>query len=94
MAEKITIQPKGSLRGEIWPPGDKSISHRSVMISAIAKGVTEIENFLSGEDCIATIRAFQNMGVRIERAGTKAGNKGWDAAVAAMEMISLYQSTT
>jgi len=71
MAEKVTVQPKSGLRGEIWPPGDKSISHRSVMISAIAEGMTEIENFLPGQDCIATIRAFENMGVTVEGAGTK-----------------------
>jgi 3-phosphoshikimate 1-carboxyvinyltransferase len=70
MAEKVAAQPRIGLRGEIRPPGDKSISHRSVMIGAIAKGMTEIENFLPGEDCIATIRAFENMGVRIEGAGT------------------------
>jgi len=70
MTEKIAVEPKSGLRGNISPPGDKSISHRSAMIGAIAEGVTEIENFLSGEDCIATIRAFENMGVNIEGAGT------------------------
>ena len=70
MAEKITVQPKSGLRGEIWPPGNKSISHRSIMMGAIAEGVTEVEDFLSSEDCIATIRAFENMGVHIEGVGT------------------------
>jgi len=70
MEEKIAIEPKNGLRGEIHPPGDKSISHRSVMMGAIAEGVTEIENFLTGEDCIATIGAFENMGVSIEGTGT------------------------
>jgi len=70
LAEKVTIQPKSRLRGEICPPGDKSISHRSVIIGAIADGVTDIENFLPGDDCIATIRAFENMGVNVEGAGT------------------------
>ena len=70
MEEKIAIEPKSGLQGEIRPPGDKSISHRSVMMGAIAEGVTEIENFLTGEDCIATIGAFENMGVSIEGTGT------------------------
>lgn len=70
MAETMTIQPKSGLHGEISPPGDKSVSHRSVMIGAIAEGVTEVESFLPGGDCIATIRAFENMGVRIEGVGT------------------------
>ena len=51
MAEPMTIRPKSGLHGEISPPGDKSVSHRSVMIGAIAEGVTEIESFLPGEDC-------------------------------------------
>jgi len=70
MEEKVAVEPKSGLRGEIYPPGDKSISHRSVMMGAIAEGVTEIENFLPGEDCIATIGAFENMGVSIEGVGT------------------------
>lgn len=72
MAEKIIIKPKSGLQGEIQPPGDKSISHRSVMIGAISEQVTEVENFLSGEDCIATIRAFEGMGVRVEWRGETA----------------------
>jgi 3-phosphoshikimate 1-carboxyvinyltransferase len=68
--QNISITPKSNLKGEIHPPGDKSISHRSVMIGSIAKGVTEINNFLKGEDCIATIKAFQKMGVKIEGIGS------------------------
>ncbi|HGJ65111.1 TPA: 3-phosphoshikimate 1-carboxyvinyltransferase [bacterium] len=67
---KITILPKTNLKGEIYPPGDKSISHRSVMIGSIAEGTTEVTNFLNGEDCIATIKAFEKMGVTIEGKGT------------------------
>ena len=48
MAEKTIVRSESGLYGEISPPGDKSISHRSVMIGAIAEGVTEIENFLPG----------------------------------------------
>ncbi len=68
--EKINVQPRSRLRGEISPPGDKSISHRSVVIGAIAEGLTEVEGFLPGDDCMATIRAFENMGVCVEGKGT------------------------
>ena len=54
------------LRGEVTVPGDKSISHRSVMFGSIAKGTTEIHNFLEGADCLSTISCFQNMGINIE----------------------------
>jgi 3-phosphoshikimate 1-carboxyvinyltransferase len=61
----FSIKPGGVLRGEILVPGDKSISHRAVMLSSLAKGTTEVHGFLEGEDCLATVRAFQNMGVTI-----------------------------
>ncbi len=59
------------LKGEVTVPGDKSVSHRSVMFGSIAKGTTEIHNFLEGADCLSTIACFQKMGVRIERAGSR-----------------------
>ncbi|PWW30351.1 3-phosphoshikimate 1-carboxyvinyltransferase [Cytobacillus oceanisediminis] len=55
------------LRGEIAVPGDKSISHRSIMFGAIAKGKTNITNFLLGEDCLSTIACFRKLGVYIEQ---------------------------
>lgn len=70
MAEKMIVHPRSSLKGEFQPPANKSISHRAVMIGAISEGVTEIENFLTSEDCMATIKAFQSMGVQVERTGT------------------------
>nr|WP_221189803.1 bifunctional prephenate dehydrogenase/3-phosphoshikimate 1-carboxyvinyltransferase [Azomonas macrocytogenes] len=56
----------GSLSGQIRVPGDKSISHRSIMLGSLAEGVTEVEGFLEGEDALATIQAFRDMGVVIE----------------------------
>lgn len=56
----------GSLKGEITVPGDKSISHRSVMFGSLARGTTEIHNFLQGADCLSTIACFRSMGVDIE----------------------------
>ena len=56
-----------NLRGEITIPGDKSISHRGIMLGSIANGVTRINNFLEGADCLATIDCFQKMGIDIKR---------------------------
>lgn len=60
------VQPGGQLKGQIRVPGDKSISHRAVMLGALADGITTIDGFLTGEDCVATLRAFQQMGVKVE----------------------------
>ena len=62
----MQIQPCGPLRGEITVPGDKSISHRAVMLGALANGTTHITGFLMGEDCLSTIECFRKMGVEIE----------------------------
>lgn len=62
-----TVQPGGSLRGVWEVPGDKSISHRSIMLGALAEGTTRVTGFLDGEDCLATLAAFQAMGVAMER---------------------------
>ena len=58
-----------SLRGELTVPGDKSISHRSVMFGALADGLTEIHGFLQGADCLSTISCFSKMGISIENQG-------------------------
>ena len=60
------VRPSGPLRGEIRVPGDKSISHRSVMLGAIADGDTRVSGLLEGEDVLATVAAFRSMSVRIE----------------------------
>lgn len=60
------LSPGGSAVGTIRVPGDKSISHRSIMLGALAEGMTEVTGFLEGEDSIATLRAFRAMGVQIE----------------------------
>ena len=59
-------KPGGSLNGRIRVPGDKSISHRSIMLGSLAEGTTEVEGFLEGEDALATLQAFRDMGVVIE----------------------------
>ncbi len=60
--EKIT----NGLKGEIIIPSDKSLSHRAIMISSLAKGVAKIENFSAGADCHSTLNLFKNLGVEIE----------------------------
>ncbi|MGX7201882.1 3-phosphoshikimate 1-carboxyvinyltransferase [Enterococcus plantarum] len=60
---------KTSLNGMIDIPSDKSISHRSIMFGAIAHGTTTIKNFLRGDDCLSTLKAFQDLGVEIEDDG-------------------------
>ncbi len=59
-------KPGSSLSGRIRVPGDKSISHRSIMLGSLAEGTTEVEGFLEGEDALATLQAFRDMGVVIE----------------------------
>ncbi len=68
---RFHVRPGGALRGRLRVPGDKSISHRAIMLGALAEGVTEVSGFLEGEDSLATLRAFRAMGVRI--AGPDAG---------------------
>ena len=51
------------LRGELNVPGDKSISHRAIMLGAISMGTTSVTNFLQGADCLSTISCFRKMGV-------------------------------
>jgi 3-phosphoshikimate 1-carboxyvinyltransferase len=58
--------PGGKLSGEFRVPGDKSISHRSIMLGSLAEGTTEVTGFLEGEDSLATLQSFRDMGVVIE----------------------------
>lgn len=66
MSQPLIASPMKSLQGTISLPGDKSISHRSIFLTALGQGKARIDNFLSGEDCRATAKAFQAMGVSIE----------------------------
>lgn len=60
------VQPGGRLSGELRVPGDKSVSHRSIMLGSLAEGTTEVSGFLEGEDALATLAAFRAMGVQID----------------------------
>ncbi len=63
----FVARPFSRLKGEISLPGDKSIAHRSIIISAISRGLTKIENFPANKDCLSTIKAFKKLGVKITK---------------------------
>lgn len=63
---QFKVQPGGKIQGRIRVPGDKSISHRSIMMGALAEGTTTVTGFLEGADALATLQAFRDMGVEIE----------------------------
>ena len=65
----LTAKPSGPLRGAVRAPGDKSISHRALILGAMAEGVTEIEGLLEGADVLATARAAEAFGAGVERLG-------------------------
>ncbi len=63
---QLTVQPGGPLRGRVRVSGDKSISHRALLLGAIAEGASRVENFLPAADCLATLRAVRALGVEVE----------------------------
>ena len=89
---RLLVTPSGPLRGEIRVAADKSISHRAVMLSALALGISRVQNLLEGADVLATIGAFRQMGVSIERAGAGeyiihgVGLRGLQAPHSALDM--------
>lgn len=86
------VQPSAGVSGNVRVPGDKSISHRSLMLGSIADGVTEVSGFLESEDCLATMKAMRALGVVIERPGEQTvrvhgvGLRGLKAAGHALDM--------
>jgi 3-phosphoshikimate 1-carboxyvinyltransferase len=86
------VHPASIVGGSIRVPGDKSVSHRSLMLGGIAEGVTEVRGFLESEDCLSTMKAMQSLGVRVERTGTRevrvhgVGLKGLKPAGHALDM--------
>jgi len=78
-------------------PGDKSISHRAVMLGAMAQGLTEIEGFLHGLDCLHTISCFKQLGVQIEQESEtllKVVGKGWSSFQEPSETLYVGNSGT
>lgn len=85
-----------SLRGELAVPGDKSVSHRSIMFGALANGETVITNFLPGADCLSTIACFQQMGVTIKQTGKQVRiiGKGFNGLSEPKEVLDVGNSGT
>jgi 3-phosphoshikimate 1-carboxyvinyltransferase len=85
-----------SLSGEIKIPGDKSISHRSVMFGSIAHGVTRVTNFLPGDDCLSTISCFRKLGVTIDERDNELiiNGNGFDGLKEANEVLDVGNSGT
>lgn len=67
----MQITKQHALKGNVTVPGDKSISHRSIMFGAIAQGLTEVTGFLQGADCLSTISCFRRLGIEIRNEKTK-----------------------
>ena len=63
----FTVNPSAVTDAMVSVPGDKSVSHRALMLGSIAAGRTDISGFLAGEDCLATLAAISAMGIKIER---------------------------
>lgn len=86
------VAPAGAVAGEVTVPGDKSVSHRTLMLGALAEGITEAEGFLESEDCLATLGAMRAMGVKVERPGPGSvrvhgvGLRGLEAPAAPLDM--------
>jgi 3-phosphoshikimate 1-carboxyvinyltransferase len=83
----VKIDGRRKINSNVAVPSDKSISHRSIMIGSLAKGVTEIENFLFSDDCLATINCFKNLGTDIEIRNDKIIVKGNDFNLFAPKQI-------
>ena len=62
---RFQLAPQGRCTGPLDPPGDKSISHRAIMLASLAQGTSEIRGLLPSGDCLATLEAFRNMGVQV-----------------------------
>ncbi len=76
MNDKVVIIGPGSLAGSVMVPGDKSITHRALILSSIAKGTARLSNILTSADCLSTLECLRSLGVEIEREGSQATVKG------------------
>src|SRR5512144_443855 len=85
----LVIRPSRGLRGEIELPGDKSISHRSVLFAAIAEGKTHITGFLTGEDTMNTAKAVRALGIGVDGLGTgsRVAHGKWQARSSELQSL-------
>jgi len=92
----INVKGINRVRGVVTVPGDKSISHRAVMFSSLAEGVTKIYGFLPGADCLSTISCFRKMGIQIEQQDDQVTvyGKGWFGLEEPSEVLDVGNSGT
>lgn len=92
----LRVRQAKKISGTVRVPGDKSISHRAVMLGSLAEGTTTIEGFLPGADCLSTISCFRRMGIEIEQAGDKVTvhGKGWYGLQEPTERLDVGNSGT
>ena len=93
----LRIRPSRGLKGDLTPPGDKSLSHRAVMFAAIAEGTTEITGFLAGEDTLNTAKAVRMLGIPVEGGGPGSftvHGKGLDGLTEPAGVLDLGNSGT
>ncbi|KUO51208.1 MAG: 3-phosphoshikimate 1-carboxyvinyltransferase [Desulfitibacter sp. BRH_c19] len=93
---ELTIKPRKSLQGTVKVPGDKSISHRSVMLGSLAQGITSIKGFLMGEDCLSTVKCFEAMGIdaKIQEDTVTIHGKGLHGLVEPQDVLDVGNSGT
>src|SRR5580658_8783978 len=94
---RYLVRPARAVHGTLTVPGDKSISHRALMLGGIADGRTEISGFLASEDCLATLSALEALGVRIERpaeTAVRVFGVGRDGLRAAQEKLDMGNAGT
>lgn len=92
----MTIHPAKKLSGSIRVPGDKSISHRAVMLGALSEGLTEATGFLAGADCLSTIDCFRKLGIAVEQEATtvRIHGRGLHGLTASNETLYVGNSGT
>ncbi len=91
------VQPARSVTGRVRVPGDKSISHRTLMLGGIAEGRTEVSGFLASADCLATLEAFRGMGVAVDRRAATSltvHGRGLDGLAAPSKVLDMGNAGT
>ncbi|MBA3241703.1 MAG: 3-phosphoshikimate 1-carboxyvinyltransferase, partial [Acidobacteria bacterium] len=84
----MRIEPAKRLRGRLGGlPGDKSVSHRAGLIAALARGTTRVSNYSTSEDCAATLRCLEGLGVRLSRVGDTVTIEGAASAAAGLAAL-------
>ena len=96
LIKNLVVQPAQAVKCVVIIPGDKSISHRSIMLGSLAYGLTQVDNFLTSADCISTMNIFKAMGVQIKQKGTHLtiGGKGLNSLQPPKKILDAGNSGT